>query len=48
MPDADFNEWLAPSGIANMVHSWVTGEVPDTGSFVSLSNKNGVIVPEFH
>lgn len=48
MPDADFKEWLCPDALSNMVHSWVTGEIPDTGSFVSLSNSHGVVVPEFH
>ena len=48
MPDANFNEWLQPDGIANLVRGWTTGvEVPDNGSYVSLSLKNGVIVPSF-
>jgi hypothetical protein len=48
MPNANFNEWSPPSEIANLAHSWVTGSIPTTGSFISLKMKNGVIVPEFY
>ena len=48
MPDADFNEWLPPEKIAELVGGWSDGlNTPENGSFAKLDYKNGSVVPTF-
>ena len=46
MPDEDFEQWLSPEKVAELIFMWSeSSNRPNSGAFVQLNTKDGMVVP---